>query len=366
MAKPFSIVIPTYKEHDNIDPLVQRLGDELHGRQYEILFIDDNSRDGIEEAVAELSARYPARIVVRKDVKGLATAVMDGFDLARYDTILVMDADLQHPPEIAPLLVDAIEKGADVAVASRYVAGGGNVGWNKLRQIISKGAIIMAHLLLPLSRNVKDPMSGFFAFRRELIKNVKLAPIGYKILLELIVIARPRTVAEVPFMFRTREKGKSKLNLGQELEYIRHLVSLMRRSGEVSRFIKFTVVGLSGVIVNEGSRLILTRFGGLAYPRDWIAAIIGIEVSILTNYLLNNYITFADCRIPGLKSFFNRMVKFNLISLVGAGIQFGTYVTLTRYVGFSQRPFDTVANLIGIVLAMLWNFLSNNWWTWKR
>jgi dolichol-phosphate mannosyltransferase len=205
LARPFSIVIPTYKEHDNISPLVERLGQALAGREYEIVLIDDDSRDGTEELVATLAALYPVRIVVRKGKKGLATAVLDGFGFARYDTILVMDADLQHPPEVVPGIIQAMDAGADVSIASRYVPGGGNVGWSKLRQVISNGAIFLAHLLLPLSRKVKDPMSGFFAFRRGLIQNVKLDPIGYKILLELIVIARPHKVVEVPFMFRIRE-----------------------------------------------------------------------------------------------------------------------------------------------------------------
>jgi dolichol-phosphate mannosyltransferase len=258
-----------------------------------------------------------------------------------------------------------MDGGADVAVASRYVPGGGNEGWSKLRQIISNGAIFLAHLLLPLSRKVKDPMSGFFAFRRGLIRSVKLEPIGYKILLELIVIAHPQKVVEVPFMFHIREKGKSKLNVKQEVDYLKHLFSLMRRSGELRRFVKFAVVGASGVIVNEGTRFLLTRYGGLAAPRDWIAQNIGIEVSIVTNFLLNYYFTFADCRGKGAGSFFGRLAKFNLISLLGAGIQNGIYLSLTRLAGW-EAPYDILANLIGIGLAMAWNFLSNNWWTWKR
>jgi glycosyltransferase involved in cell wall biosynthesis len=172
LAGPFSIVIPTYKERDNITPLVERLGKALAGREYEIVLMDDNSGDGSEELVASLSKKYPVRMVVRRGQKGLATAVMDGFGHARYDTILVMDADLQHPPEVVPSIIKAMDEGADVAVASRYVPGGGNEGWSKIRQVISSGAIFLAHLLLPLSRRVKDPMSGFFSFRRRLLKGV--------------------------------------------------------------------------------------------------------------------------------------------------------------------------------------------------
>jgi len=365
LSKPFSIIIPTYREHENIRPLVERLGQALSQRDYEVVIVDDDSRDGTEELVAELAVRYPVRIVVRRGKKGLATAVLDGFGLARNDTILVMDADLQHPPEVVPRVIAAIDAGADVAVASRYVPGGGNAGWSKLRQTISKGAIFLAHLLLPLSRKVKDPMSGFFAFQKEVIRGVKLAPIGYKILLEIIVAARPKKVVEVPFMFHIREQGESKLNIKQERDYLKHLLRLMCRSGEMMRFAKFALVGGSGVIVNEGTRFLLTRFTGLTYPRDAIAAPIGIEVSIITNFLLNYYFTFADYRRKGTKSFLGRLVKFNLIGLLGAGIQYGIYLSLTRVAGW-EAPYDILANLIGIAVAMLWNFFANNWLTWNK
>ncbi len=365
MASPFSIVIPTYKEHDNIRPLIERLGQALAGREYEVLLVDDDSRDGTEELVAELASKYPVRIIVRKGKKGLSTAVLDGIDLARYDTVLVMDADLQHPPEVVPSVIQAMDNGADVAVASRYIPGGGNVGWSKTRQVMSQGGIFLAHLLIPLSRKVKDPMSGFFALRKSLIRSVKLEPIGYKILLEIVVIARPEKVVEVPFMFRIREKGESKLNTKQEMEYLQHMWSLMRRSGEVSRFIKFAIVGGTGVIVNEGIYWLLTRVAGLVGSLDLLAVLIAIEVSIITNFLLNNYFTFADRRPRTPGAFASHLIRFDLVSLIGAGIQLGVFFIFTRYLGF-KPPYDTVALLIAIIIAMAWNFLSNNWWTWKR
>jgi dolichol-phosphate mannosyltransferase len=170
-------------------------------------------------------------VVVRKDKKGLASAVTDGFGMVATDTIVVMDADLQHPPEVIPSLIKAIRDGADIAIASRYVPGGGTAGWSRTRKIISSGAITLAHVLLPGSRRVKDPMSGFFAFKRSVISGVRLDPVGYKILLELLVVGKASRVAEVPFMFQLREKGESKLNASQEIKYLKHLLSLMRRSG---------------------------------------------------------------------------------------------------------------------------------------
>jgi dolichol-phosphate mannosyltransferase len=187
MPKSFSILIPTYNEHDNIAPLLERIAAVIPGNNYEVLFVDDDSRDGTPELIKQLR-QYPARVVVRKDKKGLASAVVDGFGWTESDVVLVMDADLQHPPEVIPALVKAIQGGADIAVASRYVPGGGTAGWSRVRKIISSGAIMLAHVLLPQSRRVKDPMSGFFAFKKSVISGVKLAPIGYKILLEMLIV----------------------------------------------------------------------------------------------------------------------------------------------------------------------------------
>jgi dolichol-phosphate mannosyltransferase len=365
MSRAFSVVIPTYNEHDCIVPLLERLSRALAGLSYEIVFIDDNSGDGTAAQINSLVGKYPVRVIVRKDKRGLASAVIDGFSYAMQDIIVVMDADLQHPPEVVPALVKAIENGADVAVASRYIPGGGNEGWSKSRQFISNGAILLAHLLLPQSRKVKDPMSGFFAIRRQPVARLKLEPRGYKILLEIITMGRFLTVTEVPFKFQVRELGASKLNMKQQTEYLKHLLSLMRRSGEMARFFKFVLVGASGVVVNAGLYWILTRMTSLTGSLDIVAVAISAETSIINNFILNNFFTFADRRQKGLLSFFGKLLKFNLVSLIGVGIQLGMFFILTRYLGFVQ-PYDIIALLIAIVIAMAWNFLSNNWWTWKR
>jgi dolichol-phosphate mannosyltransferase len=365
MSKDFSIIIPTYNERDSISPLLERIDQELSGLSYEVIFIDDNSKDGTPELINSLSGRYPVRVVVRHGKKGLATAVADGFGQATTGTIVVMDADLQHPPEIIPSLLQAIRDGADIAIASRYVQGGGNEGWSKTRQIISNGAILLSHLLLPSSRQVKDPMSGFFAVKRDILTGLKLEPIGYKILLEVITLAKNARISEVPFMFQIREKGKSKLNTSQQIEYLKHLFSLMRRSGELARFFKFALVGISGVGVNTGIYWLLTRVAGLTGSLDLLAVVIAAETSIITNFILNNYFTFADRHQKGFTAFLSHWLRFNLVSLVGVAIQMGVFFVFTRYLGFSA-PLDILALFIAIIIAMMWNFLSNNWWTWKK
>ena len=364
MDAAVSLIIPTYNERENIEPLLQRLGRVLSGLNYEVVFIDDNSSDGTAELAGSLADKYPVRVVVRRDKRGLASAVVDGLSHASGDIIAVMDADLQHPPEVIPSLLAEIENGADIVVASRYVPGGGCQGWSRTRQLISRSAILLARLLLPRARSVKDPMSGFFMFRRDAVAGVPLSPTGFKILLEILVVGRHMAVAEVPYTFVTRERGQSKLSARQQIDYLKHLVSLMRRTGEMARFIKFCLVGGSGVGVNAGTYWLMTRVAGLVDSLDVLAVAIGIEMSIITNFILNNYFTFADRRQRGVKAFFGHLLRFNLVSLAGAGIQLGVFFILTRFIGF-EEPYDIYANLIGIAVAMLWNFLANNWWTWK-
>ena len=371
MNDTVSLIIPTYNEHDNIAVLVPRISRALAGYNYVVIFVDDNSRDGTAELAESLKEEYPVRVIVRRDKKGLASAVVDGLDYASGSTVLVMDADLQHPPEVIPDLLKAIEKGADVAVASRYIASGGCQGWGLIRKVISKGAIFLSHLLLPATRSVKDPVSGFFAFRKDVVEDARLNPSGFKILMEVLVIGSYKTVAEVPFTFVTREKGESKLNARQQIDYLKHIFSMMRRSGELLRFIKFALVGGSGVVVNVGLYWLLTRFAGFTPLDDTatgnilsgnLALTIGIETAIITNFTLNNFFTFADRNKKGVKAFLSRLLNFNLICLIGALIQIG--VTNLLAVGYGL--YDLFSLVIAIIVAMLWNYLLNNWWTWRR
>ncbi len=370
MNETISLIIPTFNEHDNIVPLVTRISRALSGRSYEIIFIDDNSGDGTAEVASSLKGSYPVTVVVRKNQRGLASAVVSGLSQASGNIIAVMDADLQHPPEIIPHLLGEIERGADIAIASRYVTGGGCQGWSRSRKVISRGAIFLSHLLLPATRRVKDPMSGFFMLNRKVTAGVSLKPTGYKILLEILMMGKHRNIAEVPYTFLARGRGKSKLTAREQIHYLRHIYSLMRRSGELDRFVKFCLVGGSGVVVNYGLYWLLTRFAGFA-PLDSasiagilsgnLAMVISIETSIITNFILNNYFTFADRNVQGLPVFIKRLVTFNLVCLVGGLIQIGVANLLAVFLGI----YDLVAVLTGIAAATLWNFLVNNWWTWQ-
>ena len=356
--KLISIIIPTYNERDNITPLVEKIHDALSSHNYEIVFVDDNSKDGTADLVSALSHRYPVKVFVRKSERGLASAVVYGFNNTSGDIVVVMDADLQHPPEVLPSLLQEIENGADLVIPSRYVPGGGCPDWGLMRKIISKGAIFLAHLLLPGTRPVSDPVSGFFALRRQVIASANLRPTGYKILLEILIEGQFQKIAEVPYLFRSRGVGESKLGARTQIDYLKHLYSLMKRKGELWRFLKFCLVGGSGVLVNMGLLWLLTESAGLFYL---LSAAISIETSIITNFTLNDYLTFPDRRVKGARFFLTRLAKFNLVSLAGLGLNMTVLWLLTEVVGV----YYMLSNLCGIAVATLWNYVANSWWTWK-
>lgn len=358
MSRVISIIIPTYNERDNIVTLVKRIDHALPNCEYEVVFIDDSSSDGTAELVAALSTQYPVKIFVRQNKRGLASAVVDGLKHITGQMVTVMDADLQHPPEVIPELLREAKDEVDIAIASRYVKGGGCQGWGLIRRIISKGAIVLAHLLLPSTRPVRDPVSGFFMFKRQVVAGAQLKPTGYKILLEILMKGEFHSVTEVPYAFGTRSGGKSKLNTRQQIDYLKHIFCLMKRKGELSRFLKFCMVGLSGVFVNMGLLWLLTELAGLFYL---LSSAVSIESSIISNFVLNDYFTFPDRRLPTAKSFFSRLLKFNLVSLAGLPINIGVLWLLTEVFGI----YYLLSNLCGIAVATLWKYLANTWWTWK-
>lgn len=357
MQKTLSIIVPTYNERENVRPLMERIDRAFPQGGYEVVFVDDNSKDGTAEAIKALKD-YPVKLLVRTDKRGLASAVVDGVALATAPVIGVIDADLQHPPEVLPKLLESINAGADIAIASRYVPGGDCRGWSTTRRIISKGAIMLAHLLLPLTRKVHDPMSGYFMFRKQSIDMTRLKPTGFKILLEMLAVGGARQTAEVPYIFDVRSRGESKLSSRTQVDYLKHLWSLFVRTGELWRFAKFCLVGLTGVVINLGSLWLLkekTNIFGL------LASAIAIEVSIIWNYILNNAFTFKDKSIPGMMPFLQRLLKFNVVSLPGAAINLALFWFFTDV----PHVYYLLAQAVGIIFATLWNFFMNRLWTWR-
>ncbi|MBI4092576.1 MAG: polyprenol monophosphomannose synthase [Candidatus Kerfeldbacteria bacterium] len=221
-----AIILPTYKEIENVAILIPRLSDI--DRHYEVILIDDHSPDGTADRVRELAQSYPVKLLERNGKLGLASAVIDGVvKLARAPIVVVMDADLSHDERIIPELVASVEAGADVAIGSRF-ASGGSTEDSRTRRFFSWGAKQVARLLLGV--RVQDPMSGFFAMRRDAFNNLvpKLKPKGFKILLDILVRLRPERVVEVGYLFRSRQKGESKLTGVIAGQYFRMIWDLWR------------------------------------------------------------------------------------------------------------------------------------------
>lgn len=345
-----SIIIPTYNERDNIEELIVRLSAALRsaGYEFEIIVVDDSSPDGTAEVAERLSSSYPVRVMRRPAKLGLGSAIMDGVGASRGELIVVMDADLQHPPEAVPELLRSLER-CDIAVASRYAPGGGTEGWPMLRKIISRGAIFLAHVLLPSSRGVSDPVSGFFAMRREVVDGLELSPRSFKALLEILQKGKWRSVCEVPYVFRQRRRGESKLNLGEIVRYSKHLLELSRY-----RPLRFAAVGASGALVNLAILHALISGGADAA----IAGPIAIEASVLSNFMLNDRWTFADAREG---NFLRRLARYHAAVAAGAAINLATLLTLVKL-----SVHHIIAGAIGIVAGFAANYLLSSLAVWGR
>ncbi len=245
-----SVIVPAWNEAENIPQLVPRIAAALAGRAFEILIVDDGSGDGTAEVCAKLTETFPLRLLVRNPpLHGLSGAVLDGIAASNGKTIIVMDADLQHPPERLPDLLRALDDGADFALGSRYVPGGSTDGqWTLFRKVNSWVATALAR---PFAGKVRDPMSGFFALRRSTFDRAqRLTPLGYKIALELMCKCRVNRVQEVPIHFGLRTRGESKLNFKQQFRYLEHLSRLYDFTfPHASPILKFLITVMAGYAI---------------------------------------------------------------------------------------------------------------------
>ena len=215
-----SIVIPTYNERENIVPLIERIEKCLKDIPIEILVVDDNSPDGTADLAEELGKKYGNIRVLRRGEKlGLGSAVSQGINQSRGKVIAIMDADLQHPPELLPKMLEKIKEGYDVVIASRYVKGGGTVGWSVWRKIISRGAVLLTRVLLPFLSSIEDAVSGYFMFKRVILGKTNVTASSYKVMLEILSISRYRSIIEIPYIFTARSRGNSKLSLKEIVSY---------------------------------------------------------------------------------------------------------------------------------------------------
>lgn len=350
-----SIIIPTFREVDNIPHILARLSQLRldYDLDMEVVFMDDNSHDGSREAV--LASGFPwARLIERTGPRGLSFAVIDGFKQAQYPVIVCMDCDLSHPVEAIPQLILALSTGQQFALGSRYVAGGStDDDWGLGRYLNSFVATMMAR---PLTR-VRDPMSGFFAFRREEFNRVveDLNPVGYKISLELIVKCGFDNVAEVPIHFTDRVHGESKLSLREQLKYIKHLRRLyIFKFANAMNLLQFLVVGASGVVVNLA---VLSALLLIGLP-DAVCLAAGIGVSVLTNFALNRRFTFSYARD---RSIWRQFMGFVSVSSVGIFVNYVMALSVNG-TAVAQSAYGLhLSALAGVAAGMTFNYIGNRY-----
>ncbi|KAB8320944.1 glycosyltransferase [Tolypothrix campylonemoides VB511288] len=374
----FSLVIPTYKEAGNIQKIVSVLSNLLDGSipgNYELIVVDDDSPDGTWKIAQSLIGEYPQlRVMRRQNERGLSSAVIRGWQAATGRVLGVIDADLQHPPHVLLQLLQAMEEGADLAVASRHVDGGGVSSWSFIRRFLSRGAQLLGLIILPgVLGRVSDPMSGYFMIRRRCIVGQTLNPVGYKILLEAIGRGNVGKIAEVGYVFSERKEGESKVTWKQYVEYIHHLIRLRLSTGRlgqfsqrigfpIGRFLRFGLVGLSGVFVDMAVLYLLSDPTTLALPLTRSKIIAG-EVAIVNNFLWNDMWTFADVssQQQQWRQRLKRFLKFNMICLAGLVLN----VLVLNLVFNFVIPNRYIANLIAIAVATVWNFWVNLKLSWR-
>ncbi len=356
-----SLAIPTLNEAENIATLVEtltRLFDPVLGDSYELIVVDDDSADRTWQVALELCTRFPKlRVIRRQGERGLGTAVVRAWQVARGEILAVMDADLQHPPEANLGLLSEMKRGADLAVASRHVEGGGLSDWSVFRRVLSRGAQLIGLLVVPgVLAKVSDPMSGFFMVRRSALAGVTLSPIGYKILIEVMARASVRWIGEVGYVFRERTDGKSKVTVTVYLQYIQHLVRLRLATLPSSRFFKFCVVGATGVVVDMSILYALSDPHTLALGLTR-SKIVAAETAIISNFLLNDAWTFGQetSHAPGLRAKLRRFLGFNVICAAGLLLNVIILNLLFNLAGMDRY----VSNAISILVVTGWNYWLN-------
>jgi dolichol-phosphate mannosyltransferase len=372
-ALAFSLIIPTYNERRNIAAIVDqltRLLDDVIPGSYELIVVDDDSPDQTWEAALALGKTYPhLRVMRRTAERGLSSAVIRGWQVARGEILGVIDADLQHPPEVLLKLLAAVQTDADLAVASRHVEGGGVSEWSFIRRFLSRGAQTLGLLILPkVVGRVSDPMSGYFLMRRRAIATTPLYPKGYKILLEVIGRGQIDTIAEVGYVFQERLEGESKVTWRQYIDYLHHLISL-RFQGRITptdkpaplgRFLRFGLVGFSGLFVDYAVFFLLFSQLGVGLTTS---NVLSAETAIFNNFLWNDAWTFADFsqQQKGWNARLKRFLKFNLICLAGLVLNTLIVNLLFNLLGFNAY----LAKFIAIGAVTLWNFWVNLKLSWR-
>jgi dolichol-phosphate mannosyltransferase len=365
--KQLAVVVPVLNERDNIAPMVEALSHALEGLDWEVLFVDDDSTDGTSEAVAEIACRDPrVRLIERIGRRGLASASVEGMLATTTAAIAVIDGDMQHDETLLPVMWKKLkEERLDLVVASRNIEGGAMGDFAADRVRLSNAGKMLASLITPRSlapNGLSDPMSGFFMVDRDYLLEVvrDLSQIGFKILLDLVA-SSPRSVriAEVPYRFRMRRRGESKLDAGVEADFLLLVGDKLIGRWIPARYVLYAFVGLIGVVVH------LTVLAGLLYafplPSSFAALqSIATACAIISNFFINNAITYSDRRIRGAGKLLLGLIIYSAGCSVGAAANIGLASLLAEL-----RTPPLLAGFAGMVVSSVWNFAIANVFTWR-
>jgi dolichol-phosphate mannosyltransferase len=355
-----SVIVPTFNERDNVEEVVSRLDRSLRGKAWEVIFVDDNSPDRTAAQIREIAQRDPrVRCIQRVGRRGLSSACVEGMLSSSAPYLAVMDGDCQHDEMLLPLMLDVLKSDeADLVVGSRYVNGGGIGGWDDSRARMSRFATSLSRVVI--KRELSDPMSGFFALRREVLDVAvgKLSEVGFKILLDLVA-SSPSTVRvkEIPYEFRTRHAGESKLDSQAMWGYLMLLADKLLGGIVPVRFVAFALVGTIGVLVHFA--VLSALFSWRSFPFT-ISQACAAVAAMVGNFTLNNALTFRDMRLRGWR-WVKGLVSFALACSLGALANIGVASYL-----FKQHTLWGLSALAGIAVGAVWNYAMTATYTWKK
>lgn len=362
LARPrVSIIVPTYREAENVAPTVAAIERALGDIAWEIIFVDDDSPDGTVAAVRSLGERDGrVRVIRRVGRRGLAGAVIEGMMASAADIVAVIDADLQHDEALLPKMLGAIEAGnADLVIATRYAqSGDAQGGFSTLRRNASTLATHVSNLLL--KTNVSDPMSGFFMIRRDAIDGIapNLATGGFKLLLDILASAPDSLkIVEMPYQFRPRQLGTSKLDALVIADFLGLLLSKLSGNTISPRFFLFALVGATGLVVHLATlRTVLTTTHIPFNAAQFTAAL----VAMTSNFFLNNALTFRDRRLTGAAAF-KGLLTFYLVCSIGTLANVGVAELIYLRDASWWR-----AGIAGAVMAAVFNYAVSSMLTWRK
>ena len=358
-----AVVVPTFNESRNVPLMVAALDAALSGRRWEVIFVDDNSPDGTADAARAIGRSDPrVRVVQRIGRRGLSSATIEGMCATAAPFVAVIDGDMQHDETLLPKMLDALlaDDSVDVAIGSRFVEGGGTGEWDRDRVAKSELATRISRKVL--KADLSDPMSGFFMVRSDVVRGIipHLSAIGFKILLDILTASpRPLKFVELPYVFRTRQIGESKLDHVVAMEFLIALYDRMFGRVVPVRFVMFSAIGALGAGVHFAALWLFFRLFGYSFLTGTIVATL---IAMTFNFFLNNALTYRDARLKGFRQLLDGWVGFYIVCSVGAVANIGVAAFLHDVQHAQWAP----SALAGIAVAAVWNFALSSRFVWGR